>query len=339
MQNEKIIIISDPLSDVDDILSFVIASELDNQKYFNLVSVVTTIGDEDIRTKRAKFARGCFQLLGHHDLPISVGLDYSLDTCSHNYSYTEIAESKLIEQKVNPLKFSIAEVWQDIFASSIHKSISFVINAQMFDVYDFIKDLNKDDILKINKLVIMGGLDSLDGSFYPHKDSYNNKVCYDGALSLFTFAKDHDIKMIFVPKETVYEVQVDKEFYQEIKKYNNDVSSCIVASNEAFFYRLWEDVKGNKYSHFDIKRFSKVFCGDEDILDGTEEFDALWAKVKGFNLYDAIAVLAVVEPMFEDFGYYEKVIDDKDIYIAKVKDKTLLVDTMKSLILKKISSL
>ena len=139
-----------------------------------------------------------------------------------------------------------------------------------------------------------------------------------------------------MPKETVYEVQVDKSFYDEIKKCDNTICKCIVESNNAFLNRLWLDVQTNKYSHFDVKRFSKVFCGVENALQGDECFEELWEQVKYFNLYDAIAVMALSEDLFEQFGFYEKISFEKEVYVAKIKDKAGMKNALVKLILKKI---
>ena len=72
---EHIVFITDPNRDPDDLESFVIASELEKRGFVKVDAAITTLGNEETRENRAKFAKGAFKMLGIN-AAVGTGTDY-----------------------------------------------------------------------------------------------------------------------------------------------------------------------------------------------------------------------------------------------------------------------
>lgn len=321
----NILLITDPNTDPDDLSAFVILSGLMREGKVNLCGVVTCKGDKDIREKRAKFTSGAFNLLGFPNVPVCCGGDYPKrdlhndDTfCRYSLVKTLVSASGKIED--NPRKF-ISEILEQ------NDDVTLVVIGPMNDAADFVRykpELFKD---KVKKIVVMGNVK--DESCRPCPMSYNNAVCYSAAETLYKFAVDNRVKMILVPRDTVYTVQIDKTFYDVLQSRNNVIANVLAASNKMLVSVLWEDIQRGLYSHFDVRRFAKVFIGENftirsRIISAHDDFENVWNKIKYFNLYDAVTSLAVDEDLFAKGGYYEAVNEKDQVYVAKISQPDVI---------------
>lgn len=333
----NVVLISDPNADVDDLMSFVTAAALADRGLLNLKAVVATTGEFAVRVRRAKFTKGALIALGHPKVAVAVGEEYELHDEKHDNFYCVVKNTQELEEQSVEIDCVAQNLLQKIADEAQDNSITLVINAQMSDVATFLDTVNAS---KIAKIVIMGGIAeglSAKGNILPNATSYNNVVCISAANMVYEFAQEHDIPLVMVPKETVYQAQVGHDFYDKMTEYKNPVAGCIYDASKMFLENLWNSVKAGDFSHFDVRRFAKVFMGadyklSQRELNGHDDFATVWAKVKYFNLYDAMAVIVAVDDLFAKYGHLEKVLENRKVWIAKIDEvesfRQLLYDLM-----------
>lgn len=331
MVAHNVILITDPNSDPDDLASFVVLADLAKQKKIEILSVVTTAGCYEIRLKRAKFAQGAFAELGLKNIRVAAGIDYLIKDDIHENNYCDNAyEEKLFFQSTQ-LEDNALELMVDSLEKSQDKTVTLLINAPMADAENLLNSAKDLCLKKLNQIVIMGGIEveaDENGIHLPANKSYNNKVCFQASKKVFEFAQKHNVRLVLVPKETVYEVQVSKKFYDDLAFGNNAIGQSMYLANRCFIEFLWKTVKKGDYSHFDVKRFLKVFMGNDYKIRSRKvtaqsSFEDIWNNIRYFNLYDVLSALAVIEDEFNG-GYYERLHQDKNIFVAKVKDADIL---------------
>lgn len=340
----EVVLISDPNSDVDDLLSFVTAAALADRGLLKLKGVIATTGNPLIRLRRARFCKGAFIKLGYPFLAVSVGGEYELYDEKHDNFYGETPAVIEVEKLGMNVRRNPMEILQSAVQQAEEKSLVIVINAQMRDVAVFFRNCSAKQLQKIKKVVIMGGIKAERdnrGFALPDEKSYNNAVCMSAATELYAFLQEQNIPLLLVPKESVYQAQLGRDFYEKIAEINGMLAKCICESNKSFLECLWNSVKAGDYSHFDIRRFAKVFMGEEykissRELSGRDDFAKVWEKIRYFNLYDPMAVIAAVDSLFKTYGHYERICETARVFEAKIDDADGLRQLFKDLIFSKI---
>lgn len=342
---QKVILITDPNSDPDDLASFMVLADLYNKGKVELSAVVVTAGCREVREKRAKFTAAVFKRLGMNDVPIACGADYPLLNEEHENTFWEnSAVDAFLSESDELISNDAQSLMLDVLEKAEDNSVSLLLNAPMADAENLIA---ADEVLcrrKLNKIVVMGGIETEpdgQGIYQPSATSHNNRVCLKAACKLFEFAQRNDIKLVLMPKETVYQVQISKGFYDEIEKSDNLLAQALWQANYQFLGYLWLTVKRGEYSHFDVKRFAKVFIGNDftirsRVITARSAFAEVWQKIKFFNMYDALTALALTEDIYEPTGYYER-LGEKNIFIAKIRDADMLRTKMCSIIKQKLN--
>lgn len=339
----QVIMISDPNSDADDLVSFVMASTLADQRAIKIEGVIATAGDCAIRTRRAKFSKGVFKSLGCLDVKVAVGSDYEATEGGRDNFYGDCNSGKCLEQTGQDIQTNPASLLHTVFDNAETQSVDIVINAQMNDVTEFLQSCDNLTLQKLNRIIIMGGYlpSNENGRIVPHPESYNNKVCFPAAEKLFQIAQDKNMHLVFVPKEVVYQVQIDRQFYDDLEKLENPVAKTISASNKVFLGHLWDGVRAGDFSHFDIRRFAKVFLGEDykiskRMITGHDGFQVVWPLIKYLNFYDALTILAVSDAHIKPFAHFRKVLEDKNIYVMEVDNASGLRKQMCDLVWNKL---
>lgn len=342
-KKQNVILITDPNSDPDDLASFIILSHLAEQEKLKLSAVITTAGCKDVRLKRAKFAQGAFNELGMKNIKTAAGIDYPVIDEAHENNYCENKYESCLSLQSSKIEENALSIMVDILENAENKTVTLLVNAPMADAGNLVSCAEALCVEKLKQIVIMGGAEAdadEAGIYLPNNKSYNNKVCFAASKQVFEFAQKHNIRLVLVPKETVYQVQVTKEFYETLGASENPIAQSMYLANRKFIEFLWNSVKNGNYSHFDVKRFLKVFMGDEYHIRSRKvgaksSFADIWDNIRYFNLYDALTVLAAFEDEFEG-GYYEQLRNGKNIFVAKISDADMLRNILYNTILKKL---
>lgn len=341
---QEVVIISDPNADVDDLLSYAAAAALGDEKAIKPAGVVATGGDNLTRVRRARFAKGAFISLGYPFLTVTSGSDYPRCEGVADGFFADTPESMALVQKGTAILRNPQQLLQNILARAVEKSVTLVINAQMNDVATYLQNAGEANLKKIDRIIIMAGMLpelSEAGTALPDPSSYNVAVCPQGAANLFETAQKHNLRMILVPKEAVYQVQVGRDFFERIDKLKSPAAKAAAAGVRCFLRKLWDDVRNGQYLHFDIQRFMRVFMGEDYLANGGtitagDDFDKIWPQIKYFNLYDVLSVVVSAEKVFQQFGRFARKCENFRVYEAEVTDPEGLRAELQRLILNRL---
>lgn len=325
---KNVIVITDPNTDADDLATFVVLRHLIDKGLINLCGVVVAKGNEIIRQGRAKFTSGVFNYL-NLDVPICVGADYDIKDGSNDNSFCDHTLVNEVMNFAKPVLNDPIKFIEDILNKT--SDVSFLIISPMSDVASFIEYNPNLFKSKVKELVIMGNI--ADDGVSPCVNSYNNKVCYEAAVKTFSFAIEHGIRLLLVPRDTIYQAQVTHDFYDQLERSENLIAMLLAASNKYLVEMLWDDVREGVYPHFDVRRFAKVFLGDDfsvrkKVITVNDNFETVWQKMKYFNLYDPITAIAMMEDLFLRGGYYEQVGKMGEILIARIDKPNIIVEML-----------
>lgn len=338
----EVVLVSDPNADVDDLLSFVMAAALADKGEIIWRGVMTTAGEPIIRLRRAHFAKGALIELGYPFLTVCVGREYER-CCEDDNFYFEAPEVAALESKSAAVRRNPCAFLHELTAGAVENSLILVVNATMVDVAAYLREIGAKALKKIRQIIIMGGYDTnAEGLVVPDGGSYNYKVNPQAAAEVFERAQTWGIRLVLVPREIVYQVQVSAGFYQELGKRKNLLARAVCAANGGFLEKLWASVRGGRYSHFDIRRFAKVFLGEdykisERVINAHMSFAEVMPKIKYFNLYDVLTVLLTSEDRMRPFIGYERVAADKNVFVPVIKDVDGLRSEMLNLLSDKLA--
>lgn len=322
---EKVLLLTDPNSDPDDLACMTVLSEMENRGFIKLCGAIASKGNFEIRERRAKFTAGALKLLGYHNIPVAVGCDYEMLLGMGDNTYCDKDEVRQLENMFPKVELKLYDAVSNILENN--DNISFLVISPMAEAGWLIDNFQELAAKKIKKIIVMGGVN--EQTLEPDGISHNTAVCPDGAKKLYRFALDFQIPLIVVPRETVYQVQVGHDFYDQLQENGGSLGKVMVLSNQKLLEMLWEDIHCGKYSHFDLRRFCKVFMGkDYQIKSGEiqpfEDFSDIWPKVRYFNLYDAVAALAMQEDLWLRGGYYQQLKPNQQVFVAKINDSDII---------------
>ena len=94
---KNVLLITDPNEDTDDLVSLIFASALIKINKINLLGIVATVGDKNIRQKRAMYAKGIMNIL-KTDVPVCVGCDYAIDLNTRKLQDDIFLDSKYLDK-------------------------------------------------------------------------------------------------------------------------------------------------------------------------------------------------------------------------------------------------
>lgn len=314
---ENVLLITDPNSDPDDLACLVLLSRMVEEGKINLCGVIACKGKAETRQSRAKFSRAILSYLGLKEVPVAVGGDYVQRLGYGDDSFYLGLEVRQMLSETEDVDCSAIELTEAVLEK--YDEVTLLIISPMNDVADFIAYNPKLFQEKVKKVVIMGGCKDETGC--PDEKPYNNAVCFDAAFKLWQCATENNICIIWVPRESFYQVQVKRDFYDCLSLIPHLIARILLASNKKLLEMLWEDIHCGRFSHFDILRFAKVFLGEErNLIKPQEDFSSVWQKIRYFNLYDPVAALVLDEKLFSKAGYFEPCRNNKNVLIAKIAD-------------------
>lgn len=341
----ELILISDPNSDVDDLVSFVMAAVLADKGYFKLGGVVATGGEMMTRLRRAMFSKGCFIELGYPFLKVAVGADYPRRNGDADNFYLSHPLSEAVERKGVVVERNVLRLFHSCVNVAEDKSLTIVANAQMSDVAAYLREAGAKNLKKFARIIVMGAYaprENDENPAVPDSSSYNNAVCMQGAEELYRVAQEKGVRLMFVPKDVIYQMQLGREFYDRLEKLSSPLAKLIAAANKLCLENLWNAVRRGDYSHFDIHRFAKVFMGKDykisnRVISGRESFEEIWPKIRYFNLYDVVTVMGAADALFRQYGRFRRTSEKYMIYEAELSDPEGLKQALSDLIVEKLT--
>lgn len=341
-----VIMVSDPNSDADDMLSFAAAAALADKNKLKLSAVITTGGDFALRLRRAKLTKGCFIALGHPFQKVCAGCDYTRPKTIRDDCFVEEENSLALERNGNVVLRNSRQLLAELFKKADPKSITLILNAQVSDVNIYLRECGAKILKKVSRIILMGGLaETLDekGRLQPDLNCYNFKVAPEAVKELFRWAQDNKIRLVLVPRETAYQVPMDRSFYNQLSMSSHPVARAVVNVSRLALENLWNDIRRGSYSHFDIRRFAKVFMGMTvrqamKEISSRDAFEIIEPKIRHYYLYDVLTVLAADDPLFRQFVRLDKKFDNYPVFRAEIIDPEKARQVIEKLIFKKLEA-
>lgn len=314
----RLFLFVDPNKDPDDLTVLVDVNYLQRHGFFELRGAVTTLGNLETRTARAKFLRSVFSELGLEGPRVAVGIDYRIEARGPDGSVDAVATAKRkLDHSVfmdSPLLNSSAEVEADSLAmlqSELAElpdhSAGFVVNAGMADLAELLR-LNPGLVQrKLAQVVIMGGVDSkLDSRGFVVADqrAYNNSTHQSSADFTYTTLQQLGVPLVIVTKEASYAVAISRSFYESVAATRHPIGIYLESQQKQSLQNLWNGITQGHLPaaltpEWFFRTFTEVDCDSnagKAVLTRyqaqPDNFDEIWKQVNKFNLYDPLTLLA-----------------------------------------------
>ena len=352
---------TDPNKDPDDLSVLVETRSLQQQGFVDLRCAVTTLGNREVRTIRAKFTRSVLDDLGLHSAQVGVGVDYEFEvkdgsgavdvkgTAGREKDHRVFVETPLLRPLavVEPDGLALLKRELDRVAD---RSAVLVVNAGMVDLAELLRSDPELVQRKVARIVIMGGVEPrLDprGFAIADKRAYNNSTHQPSADYVYFRVQELGLPLVIVNKEATYSAAAPRSFYDGIAATGHPVGVYLKEQQKQSLKLLWEGIhQGHLPPALTPAWFFRTFtdvdldtpAGKTALTQATshaENFEEIWSHVSKFNLYDPLALLAATpgaaELLFESeapAGAKSRVrIIGKD----SIKDATLMKDLLAAL--------
>lgn len=317
--SQKLLLVSDPNKDPDDVVVYVMASWLAKHGFIDIGAVVTTLGDEEVRSKRAQFAKSVFAELGQPEVPVLVGKDYPMVDDKQRKEHAKflplgyLGESFLADA-TQVRKDSRAALIEQLKAAA-DKSVTLLVIAGMTDVQDVLDacpDLVKQ---KIKEVVVMGGVkrkkDShkfnettkdrepnpafrkdfsqdpegfvKDSESFVKRDkrAYNNLTDATAAKIFYRGVQAAGIPLKILSKEAAYRAAVSPSFYEDIGDTGHVVGQYLRDVQKSALEGLWNGIlNGELPKHLNLRWFFDTFTSKKP---GDEELERLESQPPSFD--------------------------------------------------------
>lgn len=360
-QPAPLFLLTDPNKDPDDLSVLVETKYLQEHGFVDLRCVVATLGDREVRTTRARFARSVLDELGLKHTRVGVGGNYEFAVKdSRGAVDAKVTQGREKDHRVfveTPLLRPHAVVEADALGlikaelkRVADQSAVFVVNAGMVDLADLLRDTPELFRQKTARVVIMGGVEpQLDqrGFAVADKRAYNNSTHQPSADYCYTRLQELGVPLVVVIKEAAYTAAAPRSFYDGIAATTNPVGVYLKEQQKQSLQHLWEGIqKGHLPPALTPAWFFGTFT-DVDLNSPTgktalasanahpDDFEEIWKQVSKFNLYDPLALLAATpgaaELLFQSEVVGEPKSNVRIIGKHSVKDAALLKDLLAAL--------
>ena len=358
---------TDPNRDPDDLSVLIIVKSLEQRGFVDLRCVVATLGDRDIRTLRAKFARCVLDDLGLKKTKVGVGEDYDFEV----NDATGVLDFKATQGRKGdhrifvetPLLRREADVEMDgllLLKSELKRvpdlTAVILLNSGMADFARLLHDDSELVKRKTSKVVVMGGVEpKLDqrGFVVADRRAYNNITHQPSADFVYARLQELDVPMVVVTKEAAYHAAMRRNFYDGIAATKHPIGVYLKEQQFLSLKHLWDGIqKGHLNAQLTSEWFFNTFTdvdlkspeGKRVLGEATthaDDFSLIWNRVSKFNLYDPIALLAAT-PGANELLFQTGVLADcrANVQIIgqnAIKDSTLLKDLLSGLAIESLN--
>ncbi len=309
---------TDPNKDPDDLSVLVETKYLQELGFLELRCAVTTLGDQAVRTTRAKFTRCVLDELGLRNAQVGVGVDYALEvrdgtgrvdqkaTVGREKDHRVFVETPLLKPQVVVEMDGLALLKRELEKVPDQSAI-LLVNAGMADIAALLRDAPDLVTRKVARVVIMGGVEPrLDsrGFVVADKRAYNNSTHQPSAGYTCLRLQELGLPLVILNKEATYAAAVPRSFYDGIAATGHPVGVYLKEQQKQSLKHLWEGIQHGTLppalnSAWFFRTFTEV---DPDKPEGQailaqatahgDDFEPIWNQVSKFNLYDPLALLA-----------------------------------------------
>jgi VanZ family protein/inosine-uridine nucleoside N-ribohydrolase len=303
---KRVFIVSDPGKDLDDECTFVLAAALERLGLIKLIGVVAALVPA---AKRALLAKGTLKELNLPDVPVGVGSDMRPEAGSSDHEFAGVPYMASASEVCAGSK-----VFMDAFANAPDRSITLLIMAGMADVAAFMRSHEGTFRAKLEQVVIMGGVEQADDAVIFDRDgcmkpdsAANN--AFDPAASSFVYKRlqELSVPLIVLSREAVYASQLPSDIYDKMAVCGHPVGVKVGYSQRRMVEDLWRCVNlpvGDPArlglpARFNRQWFCEKYC--QGLGRDRAATDSIWDLVRTANLYDPMALLAVLPDLLARF--------------------------------------
>lgn len=303
---ENLIIFTDPNKDPDDVATLAMASHLARTGHIQLQAVISTLGDESVRTQRAQFAKGILNSFGLTDVPVAVGSEYPRDEQQkkEHAKFLDIEDSSLLGD-ASTVRKDTPTLLKNTLSAAPNKSVTLLVIAGMTDPMQLLKSHPGLFKQKVKQVVIMGGINpdrAPDGLREADDRAYNNLTDLDAAKNFYRGVQELGIPLTVLTKEAAYAAAVAPEFYEGVAQTEHPVGQYLKNVQTSSLKGLWEGIISGLLPKLTPAWFFTTFTSqspDEAQIDQMKQaqapFEQIWPQVTKLNLYDPMTLLACLD--------------------------------------------
>ncbi|NKA16084.1 RipB-effector family protein [Ralstonia solanacearum] len=299
------ILFTDPNKDPDDVVAFTLAKPLQAFRLVKMAHAVATLGERDVRTRRAGVARGVFDRLDLQEVRVTVGLDYAIKP-EHAKDHAKfLDQGEALHVKLKPeaaSEDSVAALRETLTQAAA--PVTLVVIAGMTDPCALVTAEPGLVKQKVGRVVIMGGVrpdKDEDGYVQPDDRAYNNTTDFAAACRFYRRVQELGIPLRIVTREAAYRAAVPRTFYEDMAQSGHVVGQYLKDVQKHALNTLWDGIDQGRIAKLDKHWFFNTFIARE-IGQGdaaawaarNHTFDAIWEQVVRLNLYDPMTLLAAV---------------------------------------------
>ena len=312
---EKIVMFTDPGTDLDDEMAMIFARYLIEFNFIDLLGVVSVLHPS---FKRAQLARGTMDMIGLHAVPVAFGTDggdvagrnEAPDAASFSYMPPDGSERSFSLETGRTLLYRI-------LVAAEPKSVGVVVIASLKDAALFLRDNEALFAAKVKEVSIMGGVTaaSVDRGGLLEPDTAHNNV-FDATAAAFFYRRCQElgVRLVIVGRDAAYQVPITRRVYEGLAHTGSPIGWRLRNAQRTSIEQLWRraasegDARAGLPVRCDAAWFKATFCGGDGGVDDRGAGDPIWDLVKSFNMYDTLALIAAV-PLLRDLLFDPVAVD------------------------------
>ena len=241
----EVLVFTDINNYTDDLASLVILAHLAEQKKINLKGIITQLGVYETRRRRALYAKGALVHLKQPFIRVVPGGDYEFEANAEDNHYPEDEFSKVFENAGTAILRSGMTFLQEYLKSVKDKNLIILLNAPFPDFVKYMNATQGTLLKKVKKIVIMGNVladKNAEGQFQPDPESFNFKIAWPAAQTLFKYAQENALRLVLVRPEIVKDLEMDNTFLDNVSKSKNPVLQKLINSKTDTPYSMQFDM-------------------------------------------------------------------------------------------------
>lgn len=261
------ILFTDPNKDPDDVVAFTLAKPLQAFRLVKMAHAVATLGERDVRTRRAGVARGVFDRLDLQEVRVTVGLDYAIKP-EHAKDHAKfLDQGEALHVKLKPeaaSEDSVAALRETLTQAAA--PVTLVVIAGMTDPCALVTAEPGLVKQKVGRVVIMGGVrpdKDEDGYVQPDDRAYNNTTDFAAACRFYRRVQELGIPLRIVTREAAYRAAVPRTFYEDMAQSGHVVGQYLKDVQKHALNTLWDGIDQGRIAKLDKHWFFNTFIARE----------------------------------------------------------------------------
>jgi len=310
----EFLVTMDPGQDLDDEMLLVLLAALTQRGLLACRGVITCLAPADLR---AQLAAGTLRSLGLSGVPTAAGTDGG----GGGGEAAAVEEMKKVRYLVRGLSSTGAQsglragfaLMRSSLLAAEDRSLVLVVVSSLKDAAELIREEGALVKRKVRQVVIQGGVLPFSpgvaaaGEMLEPDSAHNN--AFDAASSRFFYRRCQElgVPLLVLSRFAAYGCQVPRSTYDDLAAAGGQIGRRLQETQRTSIERLWRRACAPADSpsraglpvRCDKRWFCDTFLGG-DGRDRTEDV-SIWDLVRGFNMYDPIALVAAVPALVERF--------------------------------------